>query len=218
MEWWNPHGIWPFHVEYRWKEITQMGEISPKHIPCGMGRIHVEFIWNDMDSTWIPHGIRGQSKDLHGRHVWNIETACLNIPMCYLHPKTAMKAKTPMPQTHTSPSPCQGMWANVNLPTLQPQVHDSHMWIPQNHNADFMGSIWFHNKDRCLMRSIAGSQQGWYPPPSTTCATDQRCVPSSDDAYHLTTMHTAHPQHIPSSSDMHSQSATCTTHSQPQCK
>ena len=41
-----------------------MGEISPKHISCGMGRIYVESMWNDMDSTWIPHGIEGQGKDL----------------------------------------------------------------------------------------------------------------------------------------------------------
>ena len=36
--------------------------------------------------------------------------------------------------------------------------------------------------------------------------------------YHLTMTSTAHPWHIPSSSDMHSQSTMCTTHSQPWCK
>jgi hypothetical protein len=82
---WNPHGngmefmwkipwipsgnsIWnggihmestwnPFHVEYRWKKITKMGEISAKtysmwngQIPCG--------------TTWIPHGF-------HMDSMWN---------------------------------------------------------------------------------------------------------------------------------------------------
>jgi len=52
----------PFHVEYRWKKITKMGEISAKtysmwngQIPCG--------------TTWNPCGIRGQGKDLPPRTV-----------------------------------------------------------------------------------------------------------------------------------------------------
>jgi len=56
MEWWNPHGIHkestPFHVEYRWKKITKMGEISAKTYS----------MWNGQ----IPCGIRGQGKDLLG--------------------------------------------------------------------------------------------------------------------------------------------------------
>jgi len=40
---WNPQGI---HMEYRWKEITKMGEISAKTYS----------MWNNMDSIWIPHG------------------------------------------------------------------------------------------------------------------------------------------------------------------
>jgi hypothetical protein len=50
---WNPHGI---HMEYRWKEITKMGEISAKtysmwngQIPCGTTRIPYGF---HMDSMW----------------------------------------------------------------------------------------------------------------------------------------------------------------------
>ena len=45
---WNPHGR--FHVEYRWKKITKMGEISAK----------TYFMWNGQ----IPCGIGGQGKDL----------------------------------------------------------------------------------------------------------------------------------------------------------
>jgi len=37
---------------------------QPKHIPCGMGRFHVEQHGFHIDSTWIPCGIRGQGKDL----------------------------------------------------------------------------------------------------------------------------------------------------------
>ena len=58
---WIPCGysMWNggIHMEYRWKKIIEMGEISAKtysmwngQIPCG--------------TTWIPCGIRGQGKDL----------------------------------------------------------------------------------------------------------------------------------------------------------
>jgi hypothetical protein len=65
--WKIPHGIHveisyemvesiPFHVEYRWKKITKMGEISAKtysmwnrQIPCGT------------TTTWIPHGFHMDS-------------------------------------------------------------------------------------------------------------------------------------------------------------
>ena len=55
-----------------------------------------------------------------GRHVWNIGTACLNIPTHYLniifnHLEPATNAKH-QHLTNTSPSPLGGMWANVNLP------------------------------------------------------------------------------------------------------
>ena len=53
-----------------------------------------------------------------GRHVWNIEMSCLNIPTCYLQPQTRYEHQCLI---HTSPSPLWGMWANVNLPQMPRQ-------------------------------------------------------------------------------------------------
>jgi hypothetical protein len=43
MEWWNPHGI---HKESTWniggRKSPKWVRSQPKHIPCGMGRFHVE--------------------------------------------------------------------------------------------------------------------------------------------------------------------------------
>ena len=131
-------------------------------------------------------------------------------------------AKTPTPQTHMSPSPRWGMWANPNPPmtgtmaTSPPQANSLPRW------AWWAQISWnryrFHSKDRGLTRSTAGPQQSWYPPPSTMCTTDRRHIPSIDNAYCLTMTSTAHPWCIPSSSDMHSQSKMCTAHSQSQRK
>jgi hypothetical protein len=49
MEWWNPCGIWPFHVEYGWNGITKMGGIPAKTYSIWNG-------WNPSGMTWIPHG------------------------------------------------------------------------------------------------------------------------------------------------------------------
>ena len=83
---WNPHGnrmefMWKFHVEgwnsygihkeSTWniggKKSPKWVRSQPKHIPCGMGRFHVEQHGFHMDSTWIPCGIGGQGKDLDPR-------------------------------------------------------------------------------------------------------------------------------------------------------
>ena len=51
---------------------------QPKHIPCGMGRFHVEQHGFHIDSTWNPCGIRGQGKDLQKNmmeHEGGIDTA-----------------------------------------------------------------------------------------------------------------------------------------------
>jgi len=56
VEWWNPQGIHMestrnphgIHVEYRWKEITKMGEISAKTYSMWNGQ-------NPHGTTWIPH-------------------------------------------------------------------------------------------------------------------------------------------------------------------
>ena len=65
MEWWNPHGI---HKESTWniggKKSPKWVRSQPKHIPCEMGRFHVEQHGFHMDSTWISCGIGGQGKDL----------------------------------------------------------------------------------------------------------------------------------------------------------
>jgi hypothetical protein len=79
---WNPCGnsIWNggIHMESTWNPPHSMWNIGgrkspklvrsqPKHIPCGMGRFHVEQHGFHIDSTWIPCGIGGQGKDLYIR-------------------------------------------------------------------------------------------------------------------------------------------------------
>jgi len=69
---WIPSGnsMWNggIHMESTWniggKKSPKWVRSQPKHIPCGMGRFHVEQHGFHMDSTWIPCGIRGQGKDL----------------------------------------------------------------------------------------------------------------------------------------------------------
>jgi len=53
-----------FHIDSRWKFVEwndQNGWDTSQNI---FHMEWVESIWNDMDSTWIPHGIWGESKDL----------------------------------------------------------------------------------------------------------------------------------------------------------
>jgi hypothetical protein len=61
MEWWNPHGIHDiphgFQVEWNHKNGWDLSQ----------NIFHMEWVeWHGfhMDSTWIPHGIWGHSKDL----------------------------------------------------------------------------------------------------------------------------------------------------------
>jgi hypothetical protein len=64
------------HMESTWniggKKSPKWVRSQPKHIPCGMGRFHVEQHGFHMDSTWIPCGIGGQGKDLLKRVVTEI--------------------------------------------------------------------------------------------------------------------------------------------------
>jgi len=58
---WNPpHSMWNIGGRKSSKWVRS----QPKHIPCGMGRFHVEHHGFHIDSTWIPCGIRGHGKDL----------------------------------------------------------------------------------------------------------------------------------------------------------
>jgi len=58
---WNPpHSMWNIGGRKSSKWVRS----QPKHIPCGMGRFHVEQHGFHIDSTWIPCGIRGHGKDL----------------------------------------------------------------------------------------------------------------------------------------------------------
>ena len=43
-----------FHIDSRWDGMAEMAVIPAK----------TYFIWNDMESIWIPCGIWGESKDL----------------------------------------------------------------------------------------------------------------------------------------------------------
>jgi len=58
---WNPpYSMWNIGGRKSPKWVRS----QPKHIPCGMGRIHVEQYGFHIDSTWNPCGIRGHGKDL----------------------------------------------------------------------------------------------------------------------------------------------------------
>src|SRR6266446_5753260 len=73
--WTFHHSMWnlgipsPFHVESTWNGEPKMSGIPPKTYSIWM----VESTWNPheihMDSTWIPCGMWGGSKDLHHRDI-----------------------------------------------------------------------------------------------------------------------------------------------------
>jgi len=98
-----------------------------------------------------------------GRHVWNIEMSCLNIPTRYLQPQTRYEHQHLI---HTSPSPLWGMWANVNLPQMPRQ------WIqrrkPDNTDSTTATRIQAHqygfdNHDTSSTTPQVGTSQRWKP-------------------------------------------------------